>query len=188
MNRFYYKFKTKKSINGVLFPLYGLMIFFCWILYSCVSEYEKLGYFIIHNRYLVSKYSGKEAIQAISFMRYMVSLILTISLYYTISAFLSLKHKTMYDVASKMEYVSCAVCSEPFLSESENYTMCSNCRSKANEFRSAHKVNESANASQRKPRIMTFEDNEREFNSVFIKFAVVIGVSIALAFAINTLL
>lgn len=94
----------------------------------------------------------------------------------------------MYDVVSKMEYVSCAVCSEPFLSESENDTMCSNCRSKADEIRFAQKVNESANVFQGKPRIATFEDNEREFNSVFIKFAVVIGVSIALAFAINTLL
>jgi hypothetical protein len=140
MNRFFYKFKTKKSINGLLFPLYGLTIFFCWFLYSCISEYEKLGYFIIHNRYLVSKYSGQEAINAIRFMGYVVSLFLTVSFYHTISAFLSLKHKTMYDAVSNREYVNCAVCSEPILLKSENDTMCSNCRSKADEIRSEHKA------------------------------------------------
>jgi hypothetical protein len=58
-------------------------------------KFEKFGFFILNQRGVHTKFTGQSAINTIQFLRYLMCLSSVISIYYTISALLSFKFKTL---------------------------------------------------------------------------------------------
>lgn len=182
MDNLFHKFKTKKNMRGLLLLLYGASIFFWWITYSCSAEFEQLGYFIIHNRGLTSRYAGKAALHSIAFARYLASFFLTLSLYYTVSALLSIKHKAMYDATSGMEFVNCVVCSRIMLQESKDDKICQSCKLKANELKYSLKEDRASQYTDVKREKRTLQKTHAIFKSMFVKLIIVVLISTILTF------
>lgn len=106
MKNFYYKFKTKKSIRNLLLFLYCITAWVFLIEFTFSMEFEKFGFFILNQRGLYTKFTGQSAINTILFLRYLMCLSSVISIYYTISALLSFKFKTLdKEKQSKEKYI-----------------------------------------------------------------------------------
>ena len=178
MRGYLYKFRTKKNIRNTLLTVFAFTVWFLGLSISCSSEYKEFGYFFIHVRGHISKFEGEGALTTILFLRYLTSLFIVISLYFTISAVLSLKNRTMYDPALKREFINCASCSEPFIPGDNGRILCEKCKAKADEYLANQPLREISGSTNLVKRKRTLEENEKLFRSVFTFFAIVMSLSL----------
>lgn len=134
MENFFYNFKTRKEIRSTLLIIYAFTAWFYWIVYSCSTEYNELGYFLLSQRGHISKFEGQGAITTILFSKYITSLFLIISTYYTISAIVSIRKKTMYVPGTNIEYINCPSCNESVIIRDNFDFICHKCKVKAADF------------------------------------------------------